>query len=343
MNQLLLKLTEGQELTHKEMKEVTHRLLAQDTTSSEIAAVLTALRVRGESVSEITAIVEVLREKAMPVQTNLPDIMDNCGTGGDGVHSFNISTISAFVLAGAGIKVAKHGNRSVSSQTGSADVLEELGIALDFDGLEVEQLLQSNGIAFLFAPHVHQQLKPIMQVRKTLGVPTIFNLIGPLTNPVSLRTQFLGVYRRDMIEQMASVLHELGRERAVVVNGAGYMDEASLAGDNHLVLLNKGVQERFTIHPHDVGLNTYPNEAIKGGNAKDNAAILLDVLSGKESPFFETVLFNAGIGIFANGKAETVQQGVHLARKSIKSGNAYQCFENLVEYSKERKRKGAIG
>ncbi|WP_411954614.1 anthranilate phosphoribosyltransferase [Alkalibacillus sp. S2W] len=336
----LQKLINGEKLTQNEMTSVAYQLFDEQTSESEIASVLTALKVRGESVEEITAIVEVLRDKAMPIQKHLADVTDNCGTGGDGAHTFNISTTSAFVLAGAGVKVAKHGNRSVSSRTGSADVLEELGVALDFTSNEVEHLIETNGIAFLFAPHVHHQLKRIMQVRKALNVPTIFNLIGPLTNPVALDTQFLGVYRRDMLMQMAAVLQRLGRKRSVVVNGAGHTDEATLAGENHFVLLDDGELIPFTLSPEDVGLNTYSNDAIVGGDAKDNARILLDVLNGERGPYFETTLFNAGIGLFAANKTNSIREGVDLAREAIDSGKALDKLNHLTHFSEQRKRKG---
>ncbi|MDV2582980.1 anthranilate phosphoribosyltransferase [Alkalibacillus haloalkaliphilus] len=333
---LLQKLVEGNRLTQQEMTSVAHHLFSEEISDSEIASVLTALKVRGESVEEIAAIVEVLREKAMPIKKNLNGVMDNCGTGGDGLQTFNISTTSAFVLAGAGAKVAKHGNRSVSSRTGSADVLEELGVALDFTSDEVEQLIETNGVAFLFAPYVHHRLKRIMKVRKDLNVPTIFNLIGPLTNPVALDTQFLGVYRRDQLMKMAAVLQRLGRKRSIVVNGAGYMDEASLAGENHFVLLEEGELIPFTLNPEDVGLNTYPNTDITGGDAKENAQILRDVLSGKEGAYYETTLFNAGIGLFSSGIANSIQEGVDLARETIQSGRALEKLNFLVNYSEKR-------
>ncbi|MDQ0352085.1 anthranilate phosphoribosyltransferase [Alkalibacillus filiformis] len=336
---LLQKLVEGNKLTQQEMTSVSHHLFSEEISDSEIASVLTALKVRGESVEEIAAIVEVLREKAMPIKKSLIGVMDNCGTGGDGLQTFNISTTSAFVLAGAGAKVAKHGNRSISSRTGSADVLEELGVALDFTSDEVEQLIETNGVAFLFAPYVHHRLKRIMKVRKDLNVPTIFNLIGPLTNPVALDTQFLGVYRRDHLMKMAAVLQRLGRKRSIVVNGAGHMDEASLAGENHFVLLEEGELIPFTLTPEDVGLNTYSNTDITGGNAKENAQIMLDVLSGKEGAYYETTLFNAGIGLFASGIANSIQEGVDLARDSIQSGRALEKLNYLIHFSEKRKTK----
>lgn len=275
----------------------------------------------------------MIREKAVSIPCNVSGLMDNCGTGGDGSHSFNISSTSAFVLAGAGIKVAKHGNRSVSSQTGSADVLEKLGISLSFPAEEIESLLEKIGIVFLFAPNVHPALKKIMKIRKDLRIPTIFNLIGPLTNPMNLETQLLGLYRRDKLVTMAEVLGHLGRKRALVVNGAGYLDEASLSGENHLALLDGGRITTFTLLPEDVGLPYYSNEAIRGGDAQKNSEILLSVLKGEKGPYRDTVLFNAGLAIFASGKAETVKEGIKIAQESIDSGAALEKLRALRKAS----------
>ncbi|EDL66151.1 anthranilate phosphoribosyltransferase [Bacillus sp. SG-1] len=338
MKEFLQKLFEGSSFEKGEMKAAVDLLLEDKTSESEVASFLTALKMKGETVKEISGLVELLRERADFQTFPAEDVMDICGTGGDGSQSFNISTTTAFVLAGAGVKIAKHGNRSVSSKTGSSDVLEHLGVALDFNSGEINEMLEVNGLAFLYAPHVHTRLKKIMKVRGELKVPTIFNMIGPLTNPINIDTQMLGIYRRDMLETMASVLHELGRNRAVVLNGAGFMDEASLAGENHLVLLDKGNTTSFTINPEETGLPVYSNEAIRGGDARENAQILLDVLKGKEGPYLDTVIFNAGIALFANGRTTTVAEGVKLARESIKSGAAYEKLQQTVTFS-QRSRK----
>ena len=338
MKPFLQKLSNGHSLEREEMRRAVQELFFEETTESQIACFLTLLKMKGETVEEMTALVEVLREKAMPITSTMAGVLDNCGTGGDGSQSFNISTTSAFVLAGAGVKVAKHGNRSISSKTGSADVLEHLGIALDFQANEVESLLKETNIAFLFAPHVHSGLRRIMKVRKELKIPTIFNLIGPLTNPVRLETQLVGVYRRDKLITMAHVLNELGRKRAIVLNGADYMDEASLAGENHLVLLDKGEITPLTLTGEDVGLPCYTLEEIRGGDARENAQILQDVLEGKEGAYADTVLFNAGIALFAHGKVKSFAEGVKLARESIESGRANEKLKTLVQYSQQRRK-----
>lgn len=224
------------------------------------------------------------------------------------------------------MKVAKHGNRSVSSKTGSADVLEYLGISLDLHEEEVEELLEENHIAFLFAPHVHPRMKKIMKVRRDLKIPTIFNLIGPLTNPVDLDSQLLGIYRRDMLEMMADVLNRLGRKRAVVLNGAGFMDEASLSGENHLVLLENGHVEKMTVTPEKVDLPYYSNEAIVGGEAKENAEILIGVLKGEKGAYRDTVLLNAGLGFLRTEKRIPFKKGFDWRKKaSIPEGHYRHC------------------
>ncbi|WP_433742596.1 anthranilate phosphoribosyltransferase [Falsibacillus pallidus] len=339
MKKHLQKLAEAESLTLEEMMEAAEYLFSPSVAEAEIAAFLMGIKAKGETVEEMTGLASVLRNRAMKIQQTPMGVMDNCGTGGDGSHSFNISTTAAFVIAGAGIPVAKHGNRSVSSRTGSADVLEHLGVSLELHSAQMEEILMENEIAFLFAPKIHPSLKRIMKVRNDLKIPTIFNMIGPLTNPVNLDTQLIGTYRRDMLEKMAMALHQLGRRRGITVNGAGFMDEASLAGENHLVLLDEGELIKFTLHPEETGLPMYDNSEIIGGDASDNAEILLEVLKGRKGAFRDTVLLNAGIGIFANGKAGTIQEGIHLAAESIDSGAALSKLEYLIDYSAKSDRK----
>ncbi|WP_077306944.1 anthranilate phosphoribosyltransferase [Terribacillus halophilus] len=335
MEPLLAKLTNTASLNYAEALQASRDLLDGSMPDAVAGAFLSMLQTRGETADEVAGMVAAIREKAQIIPFQAADVMDNCGTGGDGSQSFNISTTAAFVIAGAGITVAKHGNRSVSSRTGSADVLEKLGVPLSLPAAETTHLLKENNIAFLFAPHVHPGLKQVMQLRKVLRIPTIFNLIGPLTNPVPLDSQLLGIYRRDMLGMMAEALQKLGRKRAIVVNGAGHMDEASLAGDNHLVLLEEGKQTAFTLHPEEVGLSVYPLEAIKGGDAADNAQILLRVLNGETGVYRDTVVLNAGLGIFANGKTNSIQEGIKMAQESIDSGAAKAKLQYLIDYKQK--------
>ncbi len=334
MKEILVRLTAGEALTDREIQLATERLFSDDITDSEIAAFLIGLKTKGETVEEIAGLVNGIRANSLKFKKKFANSLDNCGTGGDGVKSFNVSSTSAFVIAAAGIPVAKHGNRSVSSKTGSADVLEELGIELNLSSERIEEIIEEVGIAFLFAPNVHPKIKRIQKVRKDLGIPTVFNLLGPLMNPVELDTQLLGVYRKDLAKIFAEVLHALGRKRAVVLNGAGSMDEASLQGDNYLVILENGIITEKTLHPEEVGLPIYPNEAIVGGYARENAEILRNVLEGKKGAYRDTVLLNAGIGIYVGGKAATIQNGVEIAEELIDSGAALEKLNRLIEASK---------
>lgn len=335
MKSYLEKLLNQESLTIKEMKAAATICFDDTTSESELAAFLTALRAKGETPEEIAGLVETIRAESNQTSNLLTNVMDNCGTGGDGSYSFNISTTAAFVIAGAGVTVAKHGNRSISSKTGSADVLEHLGISLQFQPEHTEDILQENQIAFLFAPNVLQGMKRFMKVRQNLGIPTVFNIIGPLTNPVELDTQLVGVYRRDLLPVIAKTLHQLGRKRALVINGAGYMDEASLAGENHISLLDQGKITHFTVHPAELDLPVYSNQEIRGGDAKENAEILLNVLNGKPGPYYDTILLNAGLGLYANGAATTMKAGIDMAKESIASGAALEKLNRLKEYSKK--------
>jgi anthranilate phosphoribosyltransferase len=334
MKKYIEKLIDKENLSVDEMQEATRYCIHEEVSDAEIAAFLTALQAKGETADEVTGIVEVLRSEAN-YKTSLPNTIDNCGTGGDKSYSFNISTTSAFVIAGCDIPVAKHGNRSISSKTGSADVLEHLGVSLSFTQEQVEESLEENNIAFLFAPHVHQAMKPFSGVRSDLGIPTIFNAIGPLTNPIDLDTQLVGAYKKEMLPMLAESLRKLGRRRAIVVNGAGGMDEASLIGENELILVSDNDLIPFTLKPEDVGLATYTMEDIRGGDAAENARILKSVLDGEQGAYLDTVLLNAGLGLFTNGKADTIKAGVEMARESIESGAAKARLEGLIEFSKK--------
>src|SRR5699024_5774424 len=337
MKGYLEKMLNRESLTIEEMKAAATSCFADTTSESELAAFLTALRAKGETPEEIAGLVEVIRAESSQTSNVLTNVMDNCGTGGDGSYSFNISTTAAFVIAGAGITVAKHGNRSISSKTGSADVLEHLGVSLSFSKEQAEYVLQENKIAFLYAPHVHTTLKRFMDVRKDLGLPTIFNVIGPLTNPVDLDAQMIGVYDPELIPKMINSLNQLKRRRAIVVHGAGGRDEVSLAGNNKLALLDRGEVIQFTLHPNDVDLPTYPLHAIRGGTAKENAHILLEVLKGRPSPYYDTTIVNAGVGLFAHGSVQTIQEGISVAKESIASGAAMDRLQQLINYSQKMK------
>ncbi|MDN4606681.1 anthranilate phosphoribosyltransferase [Sporosarcina highlanderae] len=325
----------NQHLQYEDMVEAANRMFANNAEVEEIAEFLVALSKKGETAREVAALASVMKKHAISLDVPEARYLDNCGTGGDGSNSFNISTTSAFVLAGAGAKVAKHGNRKISSAAGSHDVLDALGIPSHFAPGDMSKMLEKEGMAFIFAPIVHPKMKKIGEARQKIGKPTIFNLVGPLTNPVPLETQFTGINRPDFLMEYASVLRMLGRERAIVVSGAGGMDEASLAGQNSFVLMDKGDLIPFTLTAEDVGLEYAPLSAIRGGSAKENAGMIRDVLKGKRGAKFDTVVFNTGIGLFANGMAESINEGIELAIDSILSGNALQKLEAVVAFSTE--------
>jgi len=337
MKQLRQKVLQGEHLMYEEMLEVAEWIFRDDTPKEEISSFLTALAVKGETAHEVAALATTMRSFARDVPAKEGHYMDNCGTGGDGLHTFNISTASAFVLAGAGVKIAKHGNRKISSSSGSSDVLEALGIHTEITISQTVELLEREGIAFIYAPNVHPKLMRIGEVRRSLGRPTIFNLVGPLTNPIPLLSQFTGINRPHFVMEYASVLQMLGRERAIVVSGPHGLDEASLAGQNTLVLLDKGDLIPFSLTAEDVGLRSAPLEDIRGGNADENAVIMQNLLAGKQSAYLDTVLLNAGIGLFGHGQAETIQEGVAMAKESIVSGRALQKLEAVVAYSEQLK------
>ncbi|UDK99148.1 anthranilate phosphoribosyltransferase [Lysinibacillus sphaericus] len=337
MDSIQRKVQQRQHLMYEEMIEAAQWMFQQETPKDAIAQFLIALSAKGETAHEVAALATVMRSFALQVPAEAGVYMDNCGTGGDGLNTFNISTASAFVLAGAGVKMAKHGNRKISSASGSADVLEALGIHTNISIEQTLTLLETEGIAFLYAPNVHPKLKRIGEVRRALGKPTIFNLVGPLTNPVPLATQFTGINRPNFVMEYASVLQMLGRERAIVVSGPKGLDEASLAGQNTAILVDKGDLIPFALTAEDVGLHYAPLEAIRGGKADENATIMRKLLAGEQSAYFDTVLLNAAIGLFSQGTAQTVQEGVEMAKDSIFSGRALQKLEAVVAFSEKIK------
>ncbi|WP_313892426.1 anthranilate phosphoribosyltransferase [Psychrobacillus sp.] len=342
MRNFIEKVEKREHLLYDEMIEASKLLFDEQTDLQQIEIFLIALSNKGETAYEVAALATVM--KSFSLKLNVPEgsYMDNCGTGGDRSNSFNISTAAAFVLAGEGVTIAKHGNRKVSSAAGSFDVLEALGIHPTIDTQSTMDLLQQERLTFLYAPTIHPHLKRIGFVRERIGRPTIFNLVGPLTNPVSLETQYTGINRTDFTMDYASVLRMLGRERAIVVSGAGGMDEASLAGKNDFVLLDKGDLIPFSLTPEEVGLSFAPISAIRGGDAHENATIMLAVLRGERSAYFDTVIFNAGIGFFANGFVKTIQEGVKIAADCILSGRAFQKLEAIKRFNKTTARQEVV-
>lgn len=329
MKENLVKLMNRENLSRYEVNQMANAMFNGELTDSQLSAILIALAMKGETVDEMAGIVDVVRDKALHIPTTVTTAMDNCGTGGDLSFSFNVSTTSAFVLAAGGVKMAKHGNRSISSKSGSADVLEALGINLYHTPDELAEIFDQTGLVFLFAQHVHPNMRYVMPVRRELEVRTVLNLIGPFTNPVDLDTQLLGTSRSDLLTTTAEVLKSLGRRRAVVVSGPNNMDEASLDGVNRYALLDETGE--ITVHEFDhesLGMPRVTLQEIRGGEGKENAVILKSVLNNEPSPFLEVTVLNAGLGFFANGCVESVAEGVAKARDVIASGAA---MAKLVE------------
>ncbi|WP_107838280.1 anthranilate phosphoribosyltransferase [Metasolibacillus meyeri] len=336
LQQYTAKINKSENLLLNDMKVAATLVFDETTPAQDIANFLTSLSAKGETAQEVAGLAMIMRDNALKI--NVPEgiYIDNCGTGGDGLQSFNISTTTAFVLAGGGLLVAKHGNRKISSAAGSSDVLEALQIRLLPSVEETSELLTQHGIAFLHAPNMHPKLRRIGEIRRSIGKPTIFNLVGPLTNPVPLKTQFVGINRPHFTTDYAEVLHMLGRERAIVVSGTQGMDEASLAGENTFALLDHGDIIPFKLRAEDVGLTAAPLAAIRGGDAQENAKIMLNLLNGQQNAYLDTVLLNAGIGFFAYGSATTIKEGIEMARDSIFSGRALDKLQAVVAYSQHK-------
>lgn len=331
MKDIFEKLSAQTDLTEEEVAQVASQIFSGQLSESQIAAFLLALKMKGETPEEILGLVKMIKANALDISTKFDDVMDNCGTGGDQSFSFNISTTACFVLAGGGVHLAKHGNRSISSKSGSADVLEELGIHLDLPAEKLGKIFDQTGIVFLFAQKMHPAMRYISPARQALGVPTIMNITGPLSHPMSLKTQLMGLYRQDLQEDLARVLDRLGRQRALIITGPDNMDEAALYGRNHYTLLDHGKVSQGSFRAADLGLSEVGLEEIRGGDARENAQILLSVLKNVPSPYLETTVLNAGLGFYANGKAASIKEGVALARQVIASGQALKKLEELQE------------
>ncbi|HEX5022632.1 MAG TPA: anthranilate phosphoribosyltransferase [Candidatus Binatia bacterium] len=318
-------------LSEAETIEVMNQIMTGEATPLQVAAILTALRMKGETVDEITGAARVMREKAHRVNVGTKTVLDTCGTGGDQKGTFNISTTSAFVLAGAGVNVAKHGNRSVSSLSGSADVLGALGVKVDAPKERVEQCIAKIGIGFLFAPLLHEAMKYAVQPRRDIGIRTIFNILGPLTNPAMATHQLIGIYSGALVGVVAHVLNNLGSVRAMVVHGLEGLDEISLCGLTKVAELRGGEVKEYTVEPEQFGFKACRLEELHGGNPDESAAIVRGVLESKKGPPRDVVLLNSGAALYVSGTAATIHDGIRLAAVSIDSGKARQKLAELVE------------
>jgi anthranilate phosphoribosyltransferase len=310
------------------MREV----MAGELTHAQIAGLLIALRIKGETVDEIAAAASVMRELSSKVHiANSPHLIDTCGTGGDGIQTFNVSTVSAFIAAAAGAKVAKHGGRSVSSTCGSADVLEALGVNVNLTPEQVAKCVDSVGIGFMFAPNHHSAMKHAAPVRRELGVRTLFNLLGPLTNPANAKRQVMGVFAKSLTAKLALVLQQLGSEHVLVVCGADGMDEISFTGDTYVAELKDGKVTEYILNPSQFGMPLHPLSSIKIQNADESKAMILDVLNGKSGPARDIVLLNAGAAIYVAGVVDSLQGGIHKAAEAIDNGSALATLDALIK------------
>ncbi len=333
IKQALTTLLEGKDISRENMIEIMNYIMEGKATDSQIGAFLMGLRMKGETIDEITGAAQVMREKAVKITPPGPCI-DTCGTGGDSSGTFNISTTAAFVVSGAGITVAKHGNRAASSKSGSADVLQELGVNIEAPPDLVEKCLQDVGIGFLFAPVMHQAMRHAIGPRKEMAVRTVFNVLGPLTNPAGAERQLLGVFGPDLTEVMAGVLKNLGSQAAMVVHGLDGLDEMTLTGKTKVSELKDGEVKTYEVSPEDFGLSICAKEDLAGGTPSQNAKILKNVLSNEKGPALDAVCLNAGAAIYVSGKASSIIEGIEKAFLAVESGEAMNKLKKLVEISK---------
>ncbi|HWP59767.1 MAG TPA: anthranilate phosphoribosyltransferase [Candidatus Acidoferrales bacterium] len=335
IREAIARLVNRADLSEQEMLDVMNQIMTGEATPSQIGAFLTALRMKGETVAEITGAARVMREKAHRVRTNSTCVLDTCGTGGDEKGTFNISTTAAFVVAGAGLTVAKHGNRSVSSRSGSADVLAALGVKIDAPKAKVEECLDRIGIGFLFAPMLHEAMKYAVVPRREIGIRTIFNLLGPLTNPALATHQLVGLYDGNLVALVAEVLKQIGSQRALVVHGEDGLDELTLCAPTKVSELRDGTIAHYEIAPEKLGLRRCRLEDLMGGEAAQCAEITRRVLQGEMGPKRDVVLLNAGAALYVGGKAASIADGMRLAEASIDSGKARQKLEQLIEMTNQ--------
>lgn len=326
----------GGDLSRGEMQSLIGQLMDGEIEPVHQAALLIGLAMKGEAVDEIAGAAQAMRDRAIAIPHDVADVVDTCGTGGDGAGTFNISTAAAVVAAAAGAPVAKHGNRSVSSRSGSADVLASLGVSIELDPEAAGQALESIGIAFLFAPKLHPAVGAVMPVRKALGVRTMFNLLGPLTNPAGARRQVIGVYARRFVEPLAEVLNALGSEHALVVHGDDGLDEITVTASTHVAELKDGAVTTWTVDPTDLGIDLHPPSSLRGGTPEDNAALFEGVLAGRSSgdrardrALADVVALNAGAALYVAGREETLAGGLATARGALEDGRALATLDAL--------------
>lgn len=323
----------GKDLSEGESNQVMKNIMSGQESSALIAGFLIALKMKGESIPEITGCAKAMRDMAVPVKLKSEYAIDTCGTGGDGGRTFNISTAAAIIAASAGVKVAKHGNRAVSSKSGSADVLKELGINISLEKSVVEHCIDDVGMGFLFAPAYHSAMKNVAGIRRDLGVRTIFNILGPLTNPAFVKGQVMGVYDIKLLEPVARALLNLGCERAMVVHGGDGLDEITTTTITYVCEVKDGGVKKYTLSPEDFGIKIAFYKNIAGGNAAENAVIILDILKGKTGPERDIVVLNSAAALYIGKKVQNLKEGVLRANELIDSGKAYAKYEEILNYS----------
>lgn len=335
----LTRCIEHREIFHEEMVDLMRTLMRGEMPEAIAAALLMGLRVKKETVGEITAAATVMREFATPVKiTNADDALDMCGTGGDGSQTFNISTTAMFVAAAAGVPIAKHGNRSASSSSGSADVLEALGANIDIkDPNQVRECLEATNIGFMFAPYHHSSMKNIAPVRKLLGVRTIFNILGPLTNPAGAKNQLMGVFHPDLVGIQVRVLKQLGSKHVLIIHGMDGLDEASLGAKTRVGELKDGQIREYDIHPEDFGLSMYSSKHLRVKDSTESRDIVRGVLNNNPGPCRDIVVLNAGLAIYAGNKAESIAQGIKIADELISNGAALETMHRFCEFTQKFK------
>ncbi len=335
MKEFIGKLVERRNLTQAEAEAAMKSIMSGEATQAQIGAFLTALRMKGETMEEIAACARVMREFAERINPKVSGVLvDTCGTGGDKIKTFNISTLAAFAAAGAGLAIAKHGNRSVTSKSGSADVLEALGVKIDCSPEQVQRCIERTGIGFMFAPVFHRAMKHVAAPRKEIGVRTIFNILGPLTNPASAKAQVLGVFDAALTEKMAGALGNLGVEKAVVVHGLDGLDEISTLGETQISELRDSKVKTYKAKPEGFGFRRASISDLAGGDANFNARIAIDILkNGAKGAKRDIVVLNAAAAIYAAGKAATIREAIPLASEAIDSGKAYEKLAALVKES----------
>lgn len=333
--EILEQLLQGEDLTQARAEEAMQAIMSGSLGEAQIAALLIALRTKGETVAEIAGFATAMRAQAIKISPAVEGAVDTCGTGGDGRHTFNVSTATALLSAALGIPVAKHGNRAVSSRCGSADLLEALGVNVNLSPAAVTQLIERIGIGFLFAPHHHPAMKYAAPVRKQLGVRTVFNILGPLTNPAGVRHQLLGVFRENLTEPLAQVLRALGSERAFVVHGLDGTDEVSIGGMTVVSALDAGEVRTYRFAPEEAGLPRAGLDEIAGGTAEENAAHLRALFAGEDGARRDATLLNTGFVAHLAGRAPDVRRGVVLAADAIDDGRATALLDNLIDQSQQ--------